>query len=85
MRRPNPEKLQAQCAAFNGKYPVGQPVFLKRDNGSVVETTTRSAAQVLSGHSAVIWLDGISGCYLLDRVSPRAASLERCFSTQAAE
>ncbi|WP_374650281.1 hypothetical protein [Rhizorhabdus sp.] len=33
-------------------------------------TRTRSKAEVLSGHSAVIWLDGISGCYLLDRVTP---------------
>ncbi len=30
----------------------------------------RSDAQVLSGHSAVIWLENVSGCYLLDRVTP---------------
>ena len=33
-----------------------------------LRTRTRSEAQVLSGHSAVIWLDGVRGCYLLDRV-----------------
>ncbi|MDP1611680.1 MAG: hypothetical protein Q8M11_11530, partial [Sulfuritalea sp.] len=33
-------------------------------------TKTRSDAQVLSGHSAVIWLENVSGCYLLDRVTP---------------
>lgn len=25
-------------------------------------------AQILSGHSAVIWLENVTGCYLLDRV-----------------
>jgi hypothetical protein len=43
------------------------------DGGEVRETITTSEAQVLSGHSAVIWLDGIRGCYLLDRVTPAAA------------
>jgi hypothetical protein len=70
MRRPNPEKLQAQCEAFNAKYPVGHPVTVRRDNGEGLSTVTRSKAEVLSGHSAVIWLEGISGCYLLDRVTP---------------
>jgi hypothetical protein len=38
------------------------------DSGEIRETRTRSEAQVLGGHSAVVWLEGISGCYLLDRV-----------------
>jgi hypothetical protein len=42
------------------------------DGGEVRETVTTSEAQVLSGHSAVIWLAGISGYYLLDRVTPLA-------------
>lgn len=65
-KRVNP---QTAVDAFNAKYPVGTKVFVKRDNGEGQVTTTRSKADVLSGHSAVIWLDGISGCYLLDRVS----------------
>lgn len=68
--RPNPAKLQAQCDAFNADNAIGSTVRVKKDNGEIVETTTRSRAEVLSGHSAVIWLDGISGCYLLDRVRP---------------
>lgn len=72
MKRPhvNTAKLQAQCEAFNAKYPVGHPVTVRRDNGEGLATVTRSKAEVLSGHSAVIWLEGISGCYLLDRVTP---------------
>lgn len=70
MALPDPASLQGQCDAFNARYPVGQRVSVRRDSGEGVTTTTRSAAQVLSGHTAVIWLDGITGCYLLDRVTP---------------
>lgn len=67
-RAPDPVKLQAQCDRWNEKYPVGTLVCVRRDNGAVETTKTRSEAQVLSGHTPVIWLEGISGCYLLDRV-----------------
>lgn len=70
MRPPSPKALQAQVDAFNARYPIGQAVTVRRDGGDDMSTFTRSEAQVLSGHSAVIWLDGISGCYLLDRVTP---------------
>jgi hypothetical protein len=59
-----------ECAAWNAKHPVGTKVTVRLDSGETRETVTRSAAEVLSGHSAVIWLDGITGCYLLDRVTP---------------
>lgn len=70
MRPPSPAKLRAQCESFNAKYPVGQKVSVRKDGGYGVITVTRSRAEVLSGHSAVIWLEGITGCYLLDRVTP---------------
>lgn len=73
MKRPDATALRAQCDAFNARYPVGQPVTVRMDRGELVDTVTRSSAEVLSGHSAVIWLDGISGCYLLDRVTAREA------------
>lgn len=66
----DPIKLQRQCDDFNARYPVGQRVSLRKDGGEGIVTTTRSAAEVMSGHSAVIWLEGVSGCYLLDRVTP---------------
>ena len=69
--RPNTAKLQTVCDTFNLKHPVGTRVMLKKDFVyEPVETTTRSVAQVLSGHSAVIWLTGVSGCYLLECVTP---------------
>ena len=70
MNRPNPQALQRQCDDFNARYPVGQAVSVRKDGGDGVLTKTSSEAQVLSGHSAVIWLEDIRGCYLLDRVTP---------------
>jgi len=60
--------LELQCEQWNRTHPVGSRVDVRLDSGEVRETVTRSAAEVLSGHSAVIWLKGITGCYLLDRV-----------------
>lgn len=70
MRPLGQQALQKQCDDFNSRYPIGQSVSVRKDGGDGVLTTTRSEAQVLSGHSAVIWLVGISGCYLLNRVTP---------------
>ena len=63
-------KLQANCDKFNAAHQIGAAVSVKLDSGEVRETITVSEAQVLSGHTAVIWLDGISGCYDLERVTP---------------
>lgn len=70
MKRPTPAKLQQQCDEFNAMNPVGSAVHVRLDNGTSKETTTRTEAQVLMGHSAVVWLHGITGCYLLERVWP---------------
>ncbi len=70
MHQKTPKGLQVAVDGFNRRYPIGTDVVLKKDDGSLLETKTRSAAQVLSGHSAVIWVEGVSGCYLLSRVTP---------------
>jgi hypothetical protein len=70
-------KLQAQCDRFNAECPVGTEVLVKTDGLGNIITKTTSPAQVLSGHTPVIWLDGISGCYLLDRVSKVHLRFER--------
>lgn len=69
MRKPNIAKLQKQCDDFNAKHAVGTPVTLHTDTKGDIATKTRSVAQVLSGHSAVVWLEGVSGCYALERVT----------------
>lgn len=70
-RRPksNTKREQAKCDAWNEKYSVGTPVRVRKDRGDHVVTVTTSEAEVLSGHTAVVWLRDISGCYLLDRVT----------------
>jgi hypothetical protein len=63
---------RAASDAWNRYYPVGTPVRLLQDNGETVETRTTSNAQVLGGHSAVVWVFGFAGCYALHRVTPAA-------------
>lgn len=62
-------KLQAACDKFNAAHQVGAAVSVELDGGEIRETVTTSEAQVLSCHTAVIWLAGISGCYDLGRVT----------------
>lgn len=76
MKKPNLKKLQKQCDDWNASNHVGCNVIVTKDNGSEVPTVTTSEAQVLSGHSAVIWLKGVSGCYMLDRVRRMPVVLE---------
>jgi hypothetical protein len=68
--RPHPLNQHAHCYAFNRVYPPGHKVNVRLDSGEIRETKTKTRAEVLQGHSAVIWLEGITGCYLLDRVTP---------------
>jgi len=62
--------LQRECDDFNLRYKLGTPGWLNMDSGERKATHTTSRAQVLSGHSAVVWVKGVSGCYLLDRFEP---------------
>lgn len=69
MNKRSMAKLQKQCDDWNKVNPVGCDVGLRKDgDDKLTLTKTRSEAQILSGHTAVIWLEGISGCYMLDRV-----------------
>jgi len=71
VKRPSLKKLQAECDKFNAAVSVGSKVLVQLDNhDEPMETTTRSAAEVLSGHSAVVWLNGVRGCYHLSCVKP---------------
>ena len=68
-RRPNVKQMQAACDKFNTANPVGSEVYVKLNGvDEPFRTKTKSVAQILSGHSPVIWLENVSGCYLLDRV-----------------
>jgi hypothetical protein len=66
---------QKTCDAWNTANPVGTPVTLKRDNGQTVETKTRSEAYVSHAGYPVVFLEGVTGYYLLDRVTPRSQEI----------
>ncbi len=63
-------KKELEVENFNLKTPVGSKVFVTYDDGSKVETETTSKAYLLGGHTPVIHLQDVTGCYLLNRVKP---------------
>ncbi|MFD5975521.1 hypothetical protein [Streptomyces bacillaris] len=63
---------------WNATHPVGTPVvaypgFRPEDDSKCTRlvTRTRSAASVLGGHTAVVWVEGHSACISLTHVDPR--------------
>lgn len=65
---------QARVDRFNRQFCAGAPVYYRKDDDSIVETRTRTEAQLLSGHTAVVWLDNVRGCVIVDRVSARSVT-----------
>ncbi|MCX4911846.1 hypothetical protein [Streptomyces sp. NBC_00878] len=68
---------QTAADVWNSRYPIGTPVTAypgarpeDDPNGERLNTRTRSEAQVLSGHTAVVWVDGHSACIALAHVDP---------------
>ncbi|MER5875537.1 hypothetical protein ABT119_06350 [Streptomyces sp. NPDC001910] len=62
---------------FNRLHPVGTPVFAypgcrPQDdaNDERLVTRTRSKAEVLGGHTDVVWVDGHDACIALTHVDP---------------
>lgn len=64
--------LERLCMNWNGTYPIGTEVEYHSVIGEAAHkiTRTRSAAYVLSGHTAVLFVEGVSGCVALDAVDP---------------
>ena len=60
--------IERQVNDWNAQHPIGTHVIVRRAQNREEHTETCSQAWVLSGHSAVIMLKGISGCYSLDHV-----------------
>lgn len=69
MTRSSSTAQQSRLAALWADVRPGTPVHVRRDDGSVTVTQTRSEAWLLPSGTAVIQVVGISGCYALDRVS----------------
>lgn len=69
-----PQQLEQQVFNWNAKYPIGTKVEffavinpLERSKGIFA---TRSKAEILGGHTAVVWLEGYSGCVALEACVP---------------
>jgi hypothetical protein len=54
--------------SWNNRVRVGDPVIYRDEFGKEHKSRTRSEAGVLSGHTAVVWIEGRAGCVALDRV-----------------
>jgi malonyl CoA-acyl carrier protein transacylase len=64
---------QDAVAAWNARWPVGAVVRCKSD-GETLET--RTAAHVLFGHRAAVYLKGYDGYFSLDDLQPLTADAE---------
>lgn len=65
---------------WNRLYPVGTPVTAypgcrpeDDPHGDRLVTHTRNKAEVLGGHTDVVWVDGHGACIALTHVDVRAA------------
>lgn len=71
MIRPRPNQQKA-VVAWNRQYPVGTSVLywtgLREGPGK--KSKTRTEATVLSGHTAVLWVEDHSACIALTHVQP---------------
>jgi hypothetical protein len=65
---PTPEQ---QVFVWNRSVAVGDEVdYTSYPGAPVVRRRTRTEAQVLSGHTAVVWLEDTSGCVCISHCKP---------------
>ena len=60
--------MKSRCEVFNSLHPVGSPVTYINDVGKKIVTEVKHQAEVLQGHTAVVWIRDITGCVILHRV-----------------
>lgn len=70
-----PGQRKKLVAEWNASHPIGTPVtrFLLANprRGPTFETVTRSVAWLLGGHTAVVQVEGLAGCVMLDALVVR--------------
>lgn len=64
-------QLAERCERFNERYPVGTAMNYHPVIGEQAKVVVRvtSAAYVLSGHTPVCFVEGVSGCVALDALT----------------
>ncbi len=66
------KQLQAMEQAWNEKAPVGTAVSYCPDlnpDAPVINTKTRSVAWILGGHAVVVMIEGVAGCYAIEKLT----------------
>jgi hypothetical protein len=62
---------EQQVRDWNEIFPVGQQILYWKGvagDGPGTEGVTRNAAEVLGGHTAVVWVEGVPGCIALSHI-----------------
>lgn len=68
--------LQRECKEFNANVAIGDIVEYTDHPGAEMKMyRTRTEAEILSGHTAVVWLDGKSGCVCISHCKPLGAEI----------
>jgi hypothetical protein len=64
--------LERRCMEWNAEFPIGTQVEYHPviNNPQHRVTKTRTGAYVLSGHTAVVFVEGVAGCVALDACVP---------------
>lgn len=68
-KRLSPKQQFKMVSEWNKAHPAGTKVTVAKDDQTTLETETTSEAWMLGGHTAVINVRGITGCYALQRVT----------------
>lgn len=73
MKAPTLKQLQKRCADWNARFPVGTAVEYHPVIGAPAHrlSKTTTEAQILFGHSPVVWLADEPSCVHLDALVPR--------------
>jgi hypothetical protein len=63
-------ELEAECLRWNAGHPIGTEVIYHPVIGEAkgTKTKTRTIAYVMSGHTAVLFVEGHAGCVALDAI-----------------
>ncbi len=70
-RRPDPFHVPQVDLNRAQRWPIGQMVTVTQDDGSAIDSYTRSAPWRLDSGTWVILVAGFAGCYALARVTER--------------
>lgn len=64
------EQLEKQVTNWNAKNPIGTPIYYYPTLKDRIpkQTKTRSTAWVMSCHSAMVMIEGVSGGVSLDHI-----------------